>query len=46
MDVPLEFGDSRLNSYRDIRAAHVVMDEERTSVCEVLFNGASTAKGH
>ena len=29
MDVPVKFSDSRSNHSRDIRAAHLVMDDER-----------------
>ena len=31
MDIRVEFGDSRSNGSRDIRAAQFVMDDERTT---------------
>ena len=31
MDVHAEFGDSRSNGSRDIRVAHFMMDNERTT---------------
>ena len=39
MDVPVEFGDSRSTRSRDIRAAHIVMDDDKRRRTDLVVIG-------